>query len=113
MQWKDIEVVSHNVGFRPAREGGIRVELEQRTIGEPFSPLLPKAATSQPIRRGAVVHAYGAGGGGVSTFTFSSPSPSNPSDLMLTPTFITVASVGMAQEVGKLVDAYLSSKEKA
>lgn len=27
--WRDIDVVSHNVGLRPAREGGVRVEAEQ------------------------------------------------------------------------------------
>ena len=43
--WKRIEVVSHNVGIRPAREGGARVELERR-------------------KEGGVVHAYGIGGAG-------------------------------------------------
>lgn len=28
--WKEIEVISHNVGLRPAREGGARVELEEK-----------------------------------------------------------------------------------
>jgi hypothetical protein len=31
--WEDIEVVAHNVGLRPAREGGARIELELRQLG--------------------------------------------------------------------------------
>ncbi|ORY25531.1 hypothetical protein BCR39DRAFT_543895 [Naematelia encephala] len=47
--WRDIKVVSHNVGLRPAREGGARLELEERHA-----------------RKGdkAVVHAYGFGSAG-------------------------------------------------
>lgn len=43
--WEGIEVVRHQVGLRPAREGGARVELEKREAG-------------------AVVHAYGFGSAG-------------------------------------------------
>ena len=43
--WKDIPVISHNVGLRPAREDGARVELEE-------------------IRGLTVVHAYGIGPAG-------------------------------------------------
>jgi len=43
--WKAIEVVRHQVGLRPAREGGARIELERR-------------------EKGGVVHAYGFGASG-------------------------------------------------
>jgi len=58
--WKDIEVVSHNVGHRPAREGGARLELQERKdlLG---SPLTAKANGKSG---GAVIHAYGFGGAG-------------------------------------------------
>ncbi|KAJ9475691.1 D-amino acid oxidase [Pseudozyma hubeiensis] len=44
--WKDIEVISHNVGLRPARENGARVELETLKSGL------------------TVVHSYGIGPAG-------------------------------------------------
>lgn len=57
--WKDIEVVSHNVGHRPAREGGARLELQDRRHLRP-SPLLTKSGQQD----GAVIHAYGFGSAG-------------------------------------------------
>lgn len=61
--WRDIEVVAHNVGLRPAREGGVRLELEAREVGGHAAELAPKSrATSR--RKVAVVHAYGPGGTG-------------------------------------------------
>jgi D-amino-acid oxidase len=62
--WRDIEIVSHNVGLRPSRHGGARLELEKRTLGAgENADLLPKAARCEP-RDVAVVHAYGIGGSG-------------------------------------------------
>jgi D-amino-acid oxidase len=69
--WRDIEVVSHNVGLRPAREGGVRVELEQRQVNSASSsyPLIPGPKTwvdekGKVIRQVAVLHAYGIGPAG-------------------------------------------------
>jgi glycine/D-amino acid oxidase-like deaminating enzyme len=59
--WEKIEVVKHNVGLRPCREGGARIELEKRTIGE--GKLLPSAIKGRG-RKVAVVHAYGIGPAG-------------------------------------------------
>ena len=63
--WEGIEVVSHNVGLRPAREGGMRLELEERTIGQGINETLllkeVKERIGQPV---AVVHAYGIGPAG-------------------------------------------------
>ncbi len=47
--WRDIPVISHNVGLRPAREGGVRVELE--VLKNDAKPL-------------TVVHSYGIGPAG-------------------------------------------------
>jgi len=60
--WKDIEVVSHNVGHRPAREGGARLELQERKdlLGSP----LTSTAKANGKPGGAVIHAYGFGGAG-------------------------------------------------
>ena len=79
--WRDIEVVSHNVGLRPAREAGVRVELEERTLNSPGveHPLIPgpKYKNKNQAEIGnkdngkrtkrnkvAVVHAYGIGPAG-------------------------------------------------
>lgn len=63
--WEAIEVVSHNVGLRPAREGGMRLQLEERTIGQGINETLllkeVKERIGQPV---AVVHAYGIGPAG-------------------------------------------------
>lgn len=63
--WKDIEVVAHNVGLRPAREGGARMELEEREIGKAVSSqIAPGSVKGSLGRKVAVVHAYGVGGAG-------------------------------------------------
>lgn len=64
--WEQIEVVKHNVGLRPCREGGARIELQHRRLGE-GGRLLPGPPSQR--RRGAgrkvaVVHAYGIGPAG-------------------------------------------------
>lgn len=70
-----VEVVSHNVGLRPCRKGGIRIELEEMDLGdmvEQGGAILPVcAAQSLESEHGkaimgkvAVVHAYGIGGAG-------------------------------------------------
>lgn len=56
--WKDIEVVSHNVGLRPARDGGLRLEIEEHASG---GQLVPTAARG---KGGAVLHCYGIGPAG-------------------------------------------------
>ncbi|RSH93947.1 hypothetical protein EHS25_006600 [Saitozyma podzolica] len=60
-----VEIVSHNVGLRPSREGGIRLELEERVIGNGTDGrLVPHGATGGRGRQVAVVHAYGIGPAG-------------------------------------------------
>jgi len=59
--WEKIEVVKHNVGLRPCREGGARIELEERMTGE--GKLLP-ASVKGKGRKVGVVHAYGIGPAG-------------------------------------------------
>jgi D-amino-acid oxidase len=49
--WKTLEIVGHGVGLRPARRGGLRLELENMT-------------SSEDERQFCVLHAYGAGAGG-------------------------------------------------
>jgi hypothetical protein len=58
--WTDIEVVSHNVGHRPAREGGARLELQERSQ-LPSGPFAKKGSVKGD---GAVIHAYGFGSAG-------------------------------------------------
>jgi len=61
--WEDIEIISHNVGLRPAREGGARVELERKVLGARGKGLLP--GKGQNAKRDVgVVHAYGFGSAG-------------------------------------------------
>jgi D-amino-acid oxidase len=64
--WRDIEVVKHQVGLRPNREGGIRVELVGRKIGDGVreEALLPRRVKEDMGREVAVVHAYGIGPAG-------------------------------------------------
>jgi D-amino-acid oxidase len=50
--WRDIEIISHNVGFRPARHGGCRLELEERDLGV-RRDLAPRS--SEPARKVAVL----------------------------------------------------------
>ena len=61
--WEAIDVVSHNAGLRPVREGGARVELERRKIGDGAQGLVPTRARGQG-RAVGVVHAYGIGPAG-------------------------------------------------
>ncbi|ORY35027.1 hypothetical protein BCR39DRAFT_144032 [Naematelia encephala] len=63
--WEGIEVISHNVGLRPCREGGLRLELEERTVGEGKAGLLgPERGKIGKGRKVAVLHAYGIGPAG-------------------------------------------------
>jgi hypothetical protein len=63
--WRSIEVVSHNVGLRPCRRGGLRLELEHRktAAGASASALVPGTALSA-AREVGCVHAYGVGSAG-------------------------------------------------
>lgn len=54
------KIVSHNVGLRPAREGGPRMELE--TVAFPLTrDFLHGNARGMEARKIPVVHAYGFG----------------------------------------------------
>lgn len=62
--WRDIEIIGVNVGFRPCREGGARVQLERRRLGDGWrkpAPDLPKGDRGRPV---GAVHAYGFAGVG-------------------------------------------------
>lgn len=60
-----VEVVSHNVGLRPCRVGGVRVELEEIDLGKVGKEgILPGSVDNVGNRKVAVVHAYGVGGAG-------------------------------------------------
>ena len=61
---EQIEVISCNVGLRPARKGGPRVELEHRALGQTKSGLIPASARRDAGRKVGVVHAYGIGPAG-------------------------------------------------
>lgn len=90
--WKDIEVISHNVGLRPARQGGVRVELEERSIERAslVQPLIPGPKEGQiENRTGAVVHAYGIGPAGYQS------------------------SWGIAEKASELADEWLKSRTVA
>ncbi|WVQ66588.1 uncharacterized protein L199_004772 [Kwoniella botswanensis] len=79
------------LGLRPAREGGLRCELEQRLIGdnENNDALLPaKGKGKGGKRKVGVVHAYGIGGAGYQS------------------------SLGIAKEVSGLVDQWLEGDGK-
>jgi hypothetical protein len=58
--WEDIEIVSHNVGLRPSRDGGVRLQVEKRPLGP--ATLAPRFVGRK--RDVTVVHAYGPGGTG-------------------------------------------------
>jgi D-amino-acid oxidase len=65
--WRGIEVVSHNVGLRPCRHGGMRLELEQRKIGQGMEGregMVPPAGRQGVGRSVGCVHAYGIGPAG-------------------------------------------------
>ncbi|KAL1409460.1 hypothetical protein Q8F55_003443 [Vanrija albida] len=84
--WRDIEIVSHNVGLRPAREGGLRLEIEERSIRPAAQELVPEAGRAGAARDVAVLHCYGIGPAGYQ------------------------ASFGIAEEAKQLVVGYLSKK---
>ncbi|WVQ96390.1 hypothetical protein IAU59_003495 [Kwoniella sp. CBS 9459] len=90
--WKDIDIVSHNVGLRPVREGGMRLELEERVLGQSANQDLIPTKTNYPDfgggRRVAVVHAYGIGPAGYQ------------------------ASLGISEEVGGIVQDWWSKNAK-
>lgn len=58
---ENVRIISHNVGLRPAREGGPRVEVE--IIPVPLIGDLVSRFEAKPIKKSAlrVVHAYGFG----------------------------------------------------
>lgn len=69
--WKDIQIVSHNVGLRPARTGGMRLELEHRVLGQDNNgrkderaELVPASGQVGRGRQVGCVHAYGIGPAG-------------------------------------------------
>lgn len=84
--WEDIEVVSHNVGLRPSREGGLRLEIEERELKN--DPLTPESGRGRS-RKVAVLHCYGIGPAGYQ------------------------ANIGVAQEAMEITMKYLSEKRKA
>lgn len=84
--WRDIEVVSINVGLRPARQGGARVELEKRKIGDGTKGGAPPIAKQELGREVSVIHAYGFAGVGY------------------------IASLGVAEDVARIAKAYRSSE---
>jgi D-amino-acid oxidase len=51
---------SHNVGLRPAREGGPRVEVQRYDVPSK-DPLVPQAGVPTSTKTTVVVHAYGFG----------------------------------------------------
>ena len=58
-----VEIVAHNVGFRPSRQGGCRLDLESIQLGnakQEGMQLAPKSSIIEP-RTGAILHAYGIG----------------------------------------------------
>lgn len=99
--WRDIEIIKHNVGSRPVRTGGMRLELEYRKIGDRPSrsqgdndddgaaaALLP-ASVKDVGRQVAVVHAYGIGAAGYQ------------------------GSLGVAQEVADLVEQWSKASKSS
>ncbi|KAJ9114537.1 hypothetical protein QFC20_001411 [Naganishia adeliensis] len=86
--WQDIEVISHNVGLRPGRADGPRVELETRKMDGGNKLLHPRGG----VRWGkdasvGVIHAYGVGGAGYQS------------------------SWGIAEKVATMSQQYLQSKK--
>lgn len=59
--WKDIQIVSHNVGLRPCREGGLRLELEDVDLQRERELL---SEGTEKSTRGTVLHCYGIGPAG-------------------------------------------------
>ena len=60
--WEDIEILSHNAGLRPCRNGGPRIELEHRVLGQ--AGLGPRVAGGLSGKKVGVVHVYGFGPAG-------------------------------------------------
>ena len=56
---EDTEIVSHNVGLRPARRGGARVEIER--VALPLQDEMVPGTAPRPSRMLKVIHAYGFG----------------------------------------------------
>lgn len=82
-------MISHNVGLRPVREAGLRCEVEERVIGEKVNAgLATKGGKVGGGRKVGVVHAYGIGPAGYQ------------------------ASLGIAKEVGELVDGWMKKSNK-
>ncbi|WWC73408.1 uncharacterized protein I206_107375 [Kwoniella pini CBS 10737] len=87
----DIKILSHNVGLRPVREGGLRLELEDIIINksEKENNLLLPLKGREKERKVSVIHAYGIGPAGYQS------------------------SLGIAKEAGALVDEWLKKGNKA
>lgn len=65
--WENIEVISHQVGHRPMRKGGMRLELETRRLGQAgasTSALRPAPTQRRAGKKVTCVHAYGIGPAG-------------------------------------------------
>lgn len=63
-----IKVLRHNVGLRPSRVGGPRVELQSVRVGTAsLNPLGRNLNAESEGREGTVVHAYGLGPAGYQT----------------------------------------------
>ncbi|ODN73838.1 hypothetical protein L202_07362 [Cryptococcus amylolentus CBS 6039] len=88
--WQDIDVLSHNVGLRPMRKDGLRLELETRHIGQGVNDgLQTKRGKVGAGREVEVVHAYDIGGSGYQ------------------------ASLGIAAEASSLVRQWFEKNRKA
>ncbi|CCM04475.1 uncharacterized protein FIBRA_06655 [Fibroporia radiculosa] len=63
---KDLRILKHNVGLRPARKGGPRIEVEWRNlpIKDAFATVIAPPFTPSRQGRIMVVHAYGFGPAG-------------------------------------------------
>ncbi|ODO00531.1 hypothetical protein L198_02850 [Cryptococcus wingfieldii CBS 7118] len=89
-KWEDIEVVEQLVGIRPSREGGMRVEIEERKIGDGVKAELravrTKGEKEDEGREVGVLHAYGIGVGGYQ------------------------ASLGVAKKAGELAQVWFDKK---
>lgn len=79
-----IQVLRHNVGLRPSREGAPRLEAERVILPQYSLNPFTKPDASRERRAGTVVHAYGVGSAGYQV------------------------SWGVAKEVGQLVDEHFA-----
>lgn len=112
-----IDVLRHNVGLRPSRRGGPRLEKETVPIpvGKGIRPANPSCASDDMGQSGVVVHAYGIGGAGYqvsgppqNTHTHTNPVLERREDTT-NPLVCFQSSWGMAQDVLKLVDDTFAS----